>query len=103
MRSSPVPRSAKRFLTALLIAAVTSFGVASYALIPELRGSVPVEQWLRDHVSVDHWLQKLGSFGQDPIHVTAPNSQGSYQTKFDQCPSFFPAQQTPVVPTMTRL
>lgn len=97
----------RRFLGALSIAAVFSFGLTSYALNPQWLDNVSLKPVLGQMPALQgFWQDKLGleRFGLDrflqgngraiPAAVAV---DGYVQTRFSHCPQFFPGQ-TPVVP-----
>lgn len=78
----------KRFLRAFVASAITTFGIASCALNPQLR----------DQVSLEPLLSQLGLFGQAQIAPRVAATGAHVQTRFVDCTQIFPGRQPPVVP-----
>jgi len=84
-----------RFLRALVVTSLASFGAATYMLNP---------QW-RMPASASDILSRLGWPSQErtaPVALPAPNS-ALVQTTFTDCPQFFPNARPPAVPASQRL
>lgn len=87
-RSKPKPvERFKRFLKAFGATAITAFSVASCALNPQLREQFPLEPI----------LAQFGLPGQEIAPQATPTGARA-QTRFAQCPQFFPGVQLPIVP-----
>lgn len=91
-KQQPVGRLG-RFLRAFLVSAVASFGGASYLLNP---------QWDQDFVldqirSLLEW-QQPGSVA-PVVAATGPLAQ----TRFSECPQFFPGNNPPAIPAVAAL
>ena len=84
-----------RFLRALIVTSLASFGAATYVLHP---------QW-KLPASVGDALSHLGWPGQErtaPVALPAPNA-ALVQTAFTECPQFFPNARPPAVPAGQQL
>lgn len=92
-RSKKSPSRFKRFLRALLVSAVTSFGAASCVLHPQLREQIPLETM----------LSKMGWPNQVQIAPQVVANGPQAQTSFTQCRQFFPGGQPPTVPAAPAL
>ncbi|QAA92880.1 DNA/RNA non-specific endonuclease [Pollutimonas thiosulfatoxidans] len=90
-RSSSTKRRAKprarkragrlsRFLRAFTTSAIVAFSITSCALNPQLRDHLP------------------SLTGQEDIAVPAAPTGAQLQTRFSDCPQFFPGGQAPIVP-----
>jgi endonuclease G len=86
-RQAPAGRI-KRFIKALSASALTAFSVASCVLNP---------QW-REGLALEPILAQLGLPGQGQPAPQPALAGAQAQTRFAQCPQFFPAGQPPVVP-----
>lgn len=82
----------KRFIKTLSVTATLTFGAASCALNPQLR----------DHFSIDELLAQFELKQADTAPVAA-KVDGYAQTRFADCPHFFPKQQPPIVPSARAL
>ncbi|MFY0479996.1 DNA/RNA non-specific endonuclease [Achromobacter marplatensis] len=80
---------AYRFLRALLVSSLASFGAATYVLKP---------QWPAQF-SPDAILAKLGWPAQEKFAPIVVPAGGLTQTRFADCPQFFPKGNMPVVPS----
>lgn len=81
-------------MRALVVSAVAAFSIASCALNPQLR----------ETASLDSLLAQFGLVGHGaPGAVPASFSGAQVQTRFADCPGFFPAGQAPVVPASQAL
>lgn len=87
----PQTDSFKRFLRAFAASAVAAFGIVSCVLNP---------QWLDE---LAPFFAQLGWPGQEQTAPRAVVTQGYVQTRFAQCPHFFPARQPPLVPAASAL
>ncbi|WP_081821537.1 DNA/RNA non-specific endonuclease [Achromobacter sp. DH1f] len=84
-----------RFLRALVVTSLASFGAATYMLNPHWR--MPA--------SASDLLSRLGWPSQErtaPVALPTPNS-ALVQTTFTDCPQFFPNARPPAVPASQRL
>lgn len=84
-----------RFLRALIVTSLASFGAATYVLHPQWKMPAAVG----DMLSRLEWpsLQRSA-----PVALPAPNA-ALVQTAFSDCPQFFPNAQPPAVPAAQRL
>src|SRR5699024_9462977 len=82
----------KRFIKTVNVTATVTFEVASCAL----------NQQLRDHFSIDELLAQFELKQTDTAPVVAA-VDGYAQTRFVDCPHFFPKQQPPIVPSARAL
>ncbi|CUJ95363.1 DNA/RNA non-specific endonuclease [Achromobacter xylosoxidans] len=84
-----------RFLRALIVSSLASFGAATYVLHPQWKMPAAVG----DMLSRLEWpsLQRSA-----PVALPAPNA-ALVQTAFSDCPQFFPNAQPPAVPAAQRL
>lgn len=98
-RSTPKKRASKskanqptgqfrRFLRALVVSAVASFSVVSCVLNPQLREQIPLEPI----------LSQFGLSGQRQAVPLVAATGAPVQTRFTDCPQFFPPGRLPVVP-----
>ncbi|MCD0502518.1 DNA/RNA non-specific endonuclease [Bordetella petrii] len=85
--------SAARFLRALLLSSVASFGAATYWLNP---------QW-RIPASVEQALARLPWPALNQAAPVAAPAGAQAQTTFAQCPEFFPQARPPAVPASQKL
>lgn len=81
--------SIQRFLRAFVVSAATAFSIASCALNPQLR----------DEIHLEPILLQLGFPDQAQMAPLAVASGPRVQTRFAQCPQFFPGGSPPVVPS----
>lgn len=77
-----------RFLKALVLFAITSFGAASYVLNP---------QW-GPQLSPAEILGRLGGRSQERVVPVAAPTGPLVHTRFTECPQFFPGASLPAVP-----
>lgn len=77
-----------RFLKAFSLSAITAFSVASCALNPQWREQLDLNAVL---AQIDWPTQQSSAPLAEPAGAYA-------QTRFAQCPQFFPGERTPVVP-----
>lgn len=82
-----------RFFKAFSLSAVTAFSVGSCALHP---------QW-QPQLDLDAVLAQIDWPGRAPVAPLAEPHGAYAQTRFTQCPQFFPGNRTPVVPAGTAL
>jgi len=80
---------AYRFIRALLVSSLASFGAATYVLKP---------QWPAQ-LTPDAILARLGWPAQEKIAPAVIPSGALTHTRFADCPQFFPKGQMPVVPS----
>src|SRR5690606_12255063 len=91
-RNSKAPvTGVRRFVKALTASAVAAFGIASFILNPDWRDEL------------ESYLPQLGWPGQEQTAPLAVDAQGYTQTRFNECPQFFPRGQLPMVPTAPSL
>ena len=84
---------AYRFLRALLLSSLASFGTATYVLKP---------QWPAQFTP-QAILDRLGWPGQDTYAPVAVQNGALTQTRFAECPQFFPQGNLPAVPARQNL
>src|SRR5690606_20516709 len=77
----------KRFIKTVSVTATLTFGAASCALNPQLR----------DHFSIDELLAQFELKQANTAPVDA-KVNGYAQTRFADCPHFYPKQHPPIVP-----
>ena len=106
-------RPARKFLRAMVLSALVSFGVATYALIPQWRDHVPLGQWMAALISLD--VGEFAAMQQVAHEMMTPDAPGTFdgprdaqaaklpdatvQTHFSGCQQFFPEGKPPIVPT----
>ena len=91
-RARPTPRLGK-FLRALWVSAVASFSAVSCALHPGLQGELSLEK-----------LEGLVGWPQAAHHASLVAPSGPLaQTRFEDCPQFFPHGKPPIVPAAANL
>lgn len=78
----------RKFLRALVVSAVASFGAASCVINPQLR----------EHIPFEPILPQLGLPGQEQAAPLAQATGPQVQTNFAQCRQFFPGGKPPIVP-----
>lgn len=77
-----------RFLKAFTASAIASFSIASCAFNP---------QW-PEELSLEPLLGQLSPQGHEQVAAPIASAQGLHQTRFAQCPQFFPGRELPAVP-----
>lgn len=101
--------SPSRFIRALLIAGVASFGLGSFLLNPQWENPLNWQWPSASSVSssvqtvtarAQGWLPSglAPSQGESYVNVSGP----SVQTQFSECPQFFPSRRPPMVPAMEK-
>src|SRR5690606_3335790 len=78
----------RRFLSALTASAVATFSIVSYALNPQLH----------DQFSLDLILSRLDLPRQEQAAPQVVDSGARVQTRFVDCPQFFPDGKPPLIP-----
>ena len=110
-------RPARKFLRAMVLSALVSFGVATYALIPQWRDHVPLGQWVSALTSLDvsefTSLQPVAPATMALDNARTPegpaaaqagrHQNATVQTRFSGCQQFFPEGKTPTVPAASLL
>lgn len=79
--------SFKKFLKSLVVSAVSTFVVATWAINPHVL----------DDLSVDGLINRVTAFSEKPVPV-AVSSDDYVQTSFANCKQFFPGEKPPIVP-----
>lgn len=80
-----------RSLRTLVVSAVVSFGVATWAINPQLIESIDIDA-LITALDLDRFI------GERQTSLPAASVEGYVQTSFAECKGFFPEQKPPMVP-----